>query len=110
MCWSLNAGSVKSITRAPGLSCLPSTKTHTLWKTQDLLSNLQKFNKHFSKTLKRTQSQGKIILTENGDISQMYTALDHGSILESLNWLLNLHFRRRGGVVIPTDPRPKTIF
>ena len=97
---------------------MPSTKTqsisiihqYTLWKTQDLAPNLQKFNKHFNNSLKRTQSQGKIILTENGDISQMYTALDHESILASLNWLLNLHFRRRGGVVIPKDPDQKPYF
>ena len=75
-----------------------------------LVPNLQKFNKHFNNSLKRTQSQGKIILTENGDISQMYTALDHESILASLNWLLNLHFRRRGGVVIPKDPDQKPYF
>jgi hypothetical protein len=41
----------------------------------------------------------------------MYTALDHGSILASLNyWLLNLHFRRRGGVAIPKDPDQKPYF
>jgi hypothetical protein len=79
---TLNTGSVKFITCAPGrsimcapaLSCLPSTKTrsqHTLWKTQGLVPNLQKFNKHFTKSLKHTQSQGKIVLTGNGNNSQM---------------------------------------
>jgi hypothetical protein len=66
---------------APALSCLPST--NTIHQEQDLVPNLQKFNKHFNNSLKRTQSQGKMILTENGDISQMYTG--HESILASLH-------------------------
>jgi hypothetical protein len=107
----------KSITYAPGYPVCPQPRhdppvyRYPL-ETQDLVPNLQKFNKHFTKSLKRTQSQGKITLTENGDISQMYTALDHGSILASLNWLriLNLRFRRRCGVVIPKDPDQKPYF
>jgi hypothetical protein len=106
-------------TRLPPMNKLPiclrplldhKAQDTTLWKTQDLVPNLQKFNKHFTKSLKRTQAQGKITLTENGYISQMYTALDHGSILASLNWLLNLNFRRHGGVVIPKDPDQKPYF
>jgi hypothetical protein len=52
---------------------------YALWKTQDLVPNLQKFNKHFNKSLQRANS-GKFITTENGDIREMYTALDHGSV------------------------------
>jgi hypothetical protein len=57
---------------------------YPLENTQDLVPNLQGRNLITPHSLKRTQSQsqGKIILTENGDISQMYTALDHESILE----------------------------
>ena len=83
---------------------------YTLENTGPCSQFTEVYNKHFTKSLKRTQSQGKIILTENGNISQIYTALDHGSILASLNWLLNLHFRRRGGVVIPKDPDQKPYF
>ena len=39
---------------------------------QGLVPNLQKFNKHFNHSLKRTQSRVKMVLPENGDISQMY--------------------------------------
>jgi hypothetical protein len=64
---------------------------YTLWKTQ--VPNLQKFNKHFNKSLQRANSDG-----ENGDISEMYTGLDHGSLIASVEWLLDKHFYRRWGV------------
>jgi hypothetical protein len=34
----------------------------TLWKTQDLVPNLQKFNKHFNKS-----PSANVVITENGD-------------------------------------------
>jgi hypothetical protein len=76
---------------------------YTLWKTQDLVPNLQKFNKHFNKSLQRANSDGKVIITENGDISEMYTALVHDSVIASVEWLLDKHFYRRRGVCIPKD-------
>ena len=53
----------------------------------------------FQQSLQRTNSDGKVIITENGDTSEMYTTLDHGSVIAAVEWLLDKHFyRRRWGV------------
>jgi hypothetical protein len=81
------------------LFCLQQSPIHqyTLWKTHDLLPNLQRFSTHFRRVLSRRQPQGetRLVQSENGDISQMYTALDHNSITSSLGWLLKTALSRR---------------
>ena len=83
---------------------------YTLWKTHDLLPFLNNVNTAYSTLTKKKTLRRPVIVSENGDISQMYTALDHTSILNSVQWLLDTHMCRRKGITIPKDQFDKPYF